>query len=113
MFDDLVSRCRAARIIVVGATQKPATDVIPSRIRDNMAYRWAVRTTTSAASDTILGDGMASEGHDASTISDDTPGVGLLCAEDSIPNAIRSYFPLDEEDVEAVVDRGVALRATA
>ena len=40
---DLVSRGRAAGIIVLAATQKPSSDVIPTHIRDLFSMRWALR----------------------------------------------------------------------
>ena len=40
---DLVARGRAAGIIVIAATQKPAGNVIPTEIRDLFGFRWAFR----------------------------------------------------------------------
>lgn len=40
---DLVSRGRAAGIIVVAATQEPAHDIVPTGVRDLFAFRWALR----------------------------------------------------------------------
>jgi len=51
---DLVSRGRAAGIVVVAATQKPSHDIVPTWIRDLFSYRIAMRCTSSDASDTIL-----------------------------------------------------------
>jgi len=40
---DLVARGRAAGLIVLAATQKPAHDVIPTALRDLFGIRWALR----------------------------------------------------------------------
>jgi S-DNA-T family DNA segregation ATPase FtsK/SpoIIIE len=40
---DLVSRGRAAGIIVVAATQKPSSDIVPTALRDLFGFRWAMR----------------------------------------------------------------------
>lgn len=107
--EDLTARGRAALIVEVAATQKPAGDVVPTGWRDLMALRWAMRCNTRDASDTILGAGMATAGYDASDIDLDTRGVGLLHAEGGMPRRMRSYF-LDDNDIRSIVARGVALR---
>jgi DNA segregation ATPase FtsK/SpoIIIE, S-DNA-T family len=56
---DLVARGRAAGIVVVAATQKPAHDVVPTALRDLFGYRLALRCSTRDASDTVLGSGWA------------------------------------------------------
>ena len=73
---DLVARGRAAGVIVCAATQKPGADVVPSALRDLFGFRLAMRCTTPQASDTILGQGWASAGSDASTIPGAQRGVG-------------------------------------
>ena len=60
---DLVARGRAAGVIVCAATQKPASDVVPSALRDLFGFRLALRCNTPQASDTILGQGWATLGH--------------------------------------------------
>lgn len=65
---DLVARGRAAGIIVLAATQKPSAEIVPTGVRDLFAFRWALRCTTSQASDTILGQGGASSGCSAAEV---------------------------------------------
>jgi hypothetical protein len=74
---DLVARGRAAGVIVLAATQKPSADVVPSSWRDLFGFRLALRCTTPQASDTILGQGWASQGHSAATIKPVRPGRWL------------------------------------
>jgi hypothetical protein len=102
---DLVARGRAAGVIVLAATQKPSADVVPSSLRDLFGFRLALRCTTPQASDTILGQGWASQGYNAATIVPADRGVGFLLAEDGLPVKLRTFY-LTDADV-----RGLATRA--
>jgi DNA segregation ATPase FtsK/SpoIIIE-like protein len=106
---DLAARGRAAGIILAAATQKPSTDVVPSSLRDLLAYRWAMRCTTKDASDTILGAGSATAGFSAATIDTRTPGVGLLLSEGDAPRRVRSAYLTDDE-IRVIAARGKTLR---
>jgi len=107
---DLVARGRAAGVIVCAATQKPASDVVPSALRDLFGFRLALRCNTPQASDTILGQGWATLGHSAARIAPGQRGVGLLLAEDGTPVRIRG-FHLTDEDVDGLATRAAAVRA--
>jgi hypothetical protein len=106
---DLAARGRAAGIILAAATQKPSTDVVPSSLRDLLAYRWAMRCTTKDASDTILGAGSATAGFSAAAIDTRTPGVGLLLSEGDTPRRVRSAY-LSDDEIRSIAARGKALR---
>jgi hypothetical protein len=106
---DLVSRGRAAGVIVIAATQKPSSDVIPTALRDLFGYRWAMRCTTPQASDTILGAGWASQGYSAADIDPAARGVGWLLHEGGVPVRLRSYW-LDDDAIRAIARRAAALR---
>lgn len=106
---DLVSRGRAAGIVVIAATQKPASDVIPTSLRDLFGYRWALRCTTAAASDTILGSGWATNGISAATIDPSCRGVGWLLHEAGQPVRLRAFY-LDDHTIAAIAARGGHLR---
>jgi hypothetical protein len=107
---DLVARGRAAGVIVCAATQKPASDVVPSALRDLFGFRLALRCNTPQASDTILGQGWATLGHNAASIAPGQRGVGLLLAEDGTPVRLRG-FHLTDADVDALASRAAGLRA--
>lgn len=77
--------------MVIAATQKPASEVVPTSLRDLFGYRWALRCTTPAASDTILGTGWASQGVSAATINPATRGVGWLLHESGLPVRLRAF----------------------
>jgi hypothetical protein len=104
---DLVARGRAAGIIVLAATQKPSADVVPSALRDLFGFRLALRCTTPQASDTILGQGWANQGHSAGTISPADRGVGFLLAEDGLPAKLRTFY-LDNEQIRDLSARAHA-----
>src|SRR3954468_4748059 len=109
---DVVARGRAAGVIVCAATQKPASDVIPTALRDLFGFRLALRCNTPQASDTILGQGWASAGADASTITGAQRGVGYLLAEGERPQRIKTYH-LSDDEVVAIAERAAARRADA
>jgi DNA segregation ATPase FtsK/SpoIIIE-like protein len=109
---DLVARGRAAGVIVVAATQKPGTEVVPSSLRDLFGFRLALRCTTRDASDTILGDGWATLGADASTVPGSQRGVGYLLSEGERPTRIKT-FHLDDVELVAIAERASARRADA
>jgi S-DNA-T family DNA segregation ATPase FtsK/SpoIIIE len=106
---DVVARGRAGGFIVLAATQRPSTDIVPSSLRDLFALRVAFRSATRDHSDVILGTGYASLGYDASTIPLGEPGVGFLLAEESAPQRIRTYY-IDDETVGLLAERAAAIR---
>jgi S-DNA-T family DNA segregation ATPase FtsK/SpoIIIE len=99
---DLVARGRAAGVIVIAATQRPSSDIIPTSLRDLFGYRLAFRCTTDSSSDIVLGHGWAARGHDASLIDPADPGVGWLLAEGGVPRRIRCAY-LSDSDIAAIV----------
>lgn len=106
---DLVARGRAAGIVVVAATQKPAHDVVPTSLRDLFGYRLALRCSTREASDTVLGSGWATQGYSAADIDPASRGVGLLLAESGVPRLLRCHL-LDDSDIERMAQRARVLR---
>lgn len=108
---DLVARGRAVGIIVVAATQRPSSDIIPTSLRDLFAWRFAGRCTTNSSSDIILGHGWAQQGWSANTISPTNPGVGLLIAEGGMPYLVKVAY-LDDATCSAIAAYAATLRAT-
>lgn len=109
---DLVARGRAAGIIVVAATQRPSSDIIPTSLRDLFGYRWAFRCTTDASSDIVLGHGWTARGHSAASVAPETKGIGFLLAEGGIPRRIKAAH-LSDEQVYALADRAAMRRLAA
>jgi len=101
---DLVARGRAAGVIVLAATQKPSSDVVPTSVRDLFGFRWALRCATREASDTVLGSGWASEGFSAADIDPACRGVGFLLHEGGVPLRMRASY-LDDTTLAALAAR--------
>jgi DNA segregation ATPase FtsK/SpoIIIE-like protein len=106
---DLVSRGRAAGIIVIAATQKPSHEIVPTFIRDLFSFRLAMRCTSSDSSDTILGQGWAAQGFSASTIDPSMRGVGYLLAEGGLPTLMMTPY-LGDDEIEHIASRAYDLR---
>jgi S-DNA-T family DNA segregation ATPase FtsK/SpoIIIE len=106
---DVVSRGRAAGIIVVATTQKPSHEIVPTWIRDLFSYRLAMRCTSSDSSDTILGQGWASQGFSAASIDPSMRGVGYLLAEGGVPTLVMTPY-LSDGDIELIATRAYEQR---
>ena len=103
----------AVGIVLVLATQSPKVDVVPSRLRGNCAGRWSMRVESATASNTILGDGVAGDGYDASKIenSKSTRGRGWLTTPDTGFIEARSLFvDVENGDLRKAAVAGLALR---
>jgi S-DNA-T family DNA segregation ATPase FtsK/SpoIIIE len=107
---DLVARGRAVGIIVVAATQRPSSDIIPTSLRDLFAWRFAGRCTTNSSSDIVLGHGWAQQGWSANTISPTNPGAGLLIAEGGSPQLVKVAY-LDDATCAAIASYAAELRS--
>jgi S-DNA-T family DNA segregation ATPase FtsK/SpoIIIE len=108
---DLVARGRAVGLIVVAATQRPSSDIIPTSLRDLFAWRFAGRTSTDSSSDIVLGHGWANKGWSANAIAPTNPGVGLLIAENGSPALIKVAY-LDDKACQAIARYAAAIRGT-
>jgi hypothetical protein len=108
---DIVARGRAAGIVVVAATQKPASDIVPTSIRDLFGYRLALRCATRDASDTVLGAGWSTKGYDTSDIDSIQRGVGYLLAEGSVPRRMRC-FVMNDDHLGQLARRAEQVRGT-
>ncbi|GAA1879614.1 FtsK/SpoIIIE domain-containing protein [Asanoa iriomotensis] len=108
---DLVARGRAVGIIVIAATQRPSSDIIPTSLRDLFAWRFAGRCTSHSSSDIVLGHGWAQQGWTANSISPTNPGVGLLIAEGGTPQLVKTAY-LDDATCAAIARYAATLRTT-
>jgi S-DNA-T family DNA segregation ATPase FtsK/SpoIIIE len=107
----------AVGIIVVPATQKPDAHSVPTRLRDVIGTRFALKTMTYQSSEAVLGAGSYSAGYDASRVQRAHKGVGwLIGADDSgdVDDAVvvRSFLTT-AADVEQVIERARAARIAA
>jgi S-DNA-T family DNA segregation ATPase FtsK/SpoIIIE len=109
---DLVARGRAVGIIVVAATQRPSSDIIPTSLRDLFAWRFAGRCTTDVSSDIVLGHGWAARGYSSNTVDPNNQGCGLLIAEGGIPALVKAAY-MSNADIIRVADYAAWVRRTA
>jgi S-DNA-T family DNA segregation ATPase FtsK/SpoIIIE len=82
----------ALGITLISLTQVPEVDVIRGRLRQNHVARAAMNTESPTASNTILGDGMAGQGYDASKIPINQPGRNWLATPETGVIEGRSYL---------------------
>lgn len=107
---DLVARGRAVGVIVIAATQRPSSDIIPTSLRDLFAWRFAGRCTTDSSSDIVLGHGWASKGWTANSISPMNQGAGLLIAEGGTPQMIKTAY-LTDQDCKNIAEQAFIARS--
>jgi S-DNA-T family DNA segregation ATPase FtsK/SpoIIIE len=107
---DLVARGRAVGIIVIAATQRPSSDIIPTSLRDLFAWRFAGRCTNDSSSDIVLGHGWANKGWSANAVSPNNPGAGLLIAEGGSPQLVKTAY-LDDRTCAAIAAYAADMRA--
>jgi DNA segregation ATPase FtsK/SpoIIIE, S-DNA-T family len=78
-------------------------------MRDLFSYRWAFRCTTDSSSDTVLGQGWASEGYTATEIDPLARGVGWLLSETGVPRRIKAAW-LTDTDIYDLAAYAASLR---
>jgi S-DNA-T family DNA segregation ATPase FtsK/SpoIIIE len=115
VLEDLVKVAPGAGIMVEAATQKPDQKSTPTAFRDQFTVRFALRVTTYHASEAILGAGAIGEGLDASKLSPEAKGAGLLRGTGDAGSVeggrtVRTFLA-DGADAEAICVRARALRA--
>jgi hypothetical protein len=106
---EVLRKGRAAGIVVLAATQRPSADVIPTKVRDLIGFRCAMRCTNRISSDMVLGD-WGRYGFSAHRISGDALGMGLLLAEGAEPVRFKSHY-LGDADLARLAERAARLRA--
>ncbi|MET8146891.1 FtsK/SpoIIIE domain-containing protein [Actinoplanes sp. NPDC049668] len=109
---DLVARGRAVGIIVVAATQRPSSDIIPPSLRDLFAWRFAGRCTNDVSSDIVLGHGWAARGYSSNTVDPNNQGCGYLIAEGGIPALVKAAY-MTNADIIRVADYAAWIRRHA
>ncbi|WNV83697.1 cell division protein FtsK [Umezawaea sp. Da 62-37] len=109
----------AAGFSLILATQKPDAKVIPDGLRGQLGTRFALKTMTYQASETILGAGTYKAGMDSSRLLTSHKGVGLLLGADGetdldagVATTVRTHL-LHIAQIRAACERGRALREEA
>lgn len=99
-------------VLLVAATQVPEVDVVRGRLRQNLIARVAMNTESPGASNTIMGDGMAGQGYDASQIPLNQPGRCWMSTPDTGTIGTRSFL-VEDDDKPPIVAEAHALREAA
>lgn len=102
----------ALGITLISLTQVPEVDVIRGRLRQNHVARSAMNTESPTASNTILGDGMAGQGYDASKIPISQPGRNWMATPETGVIEDRSYL-VKPGDKRRVAAEAYEIRKTA
>jgi S-DNA-T family DNA segregation ATPase FtsK/SpoIIIE len=119
---DIVKNGPAAGIILFMLTQKPSDLSLPAELRDQVGTRFANKVMNHHVSNMILGSNLSALGYDASRISTQHRGLGILVPDmeedvlggldlDDFP-AVRPYL-VDDADWDALCARGRELRIAA
>jgi len=105
---DLADRGRAVGFVVLAATHRPASLALPAEFRDLFGVRWALRCSSSAAADALLGDGWRAQGFDPVQIGSRQAGVGYLLTDGGPPIRLRAHH-LHQAQVRVLAERGTVL----
>lgn len=74
----IARRGPAAGFISDFASQRPDADSVPAKLRDIVSYRYCTQVIDKTSSDMVLGKGKAGQGADASILSEEHVGCGVL-----------------------------------
>jgi S-DNA-T family DNA segregation ATPase FtsK/SpoIIIE len=99
-------------VLLVCATQVPEVDVVRGRLRQNLIARVAMNTESPGASNTIMGDGMAGQGYDASQIPLNQPGRNWMSTPDTGAIGTRSFL-VEDDDKPPIISDAYELRKAA
>jgi hypothetical protein len=108
----IARRGPAAGFIPVYASQRPDAKSVPTKLREIVTYRYSTQVTDRTSSDMVLGDGKAAAGADASMLSEDHVGVGVLVTGPASFVTVKADL-LDNPAFESVCQRGRASRVAA
>lgn len=107
--------CRVARrgpaagFVSNFASQRPDADSVPTKLREIITLRYCTQVVDQTSSDMVLGKGKAAQGADASVLSEDHKGTGVLVTGPASFVTVRADF-LDGPAFSELCQRGRALR---
>ncbi|WP_047222547.1 FtsK/SpoIIIE domain-containing protein [Protofrankia coriariae] len=105
----IARRGPAAGFMPVYASQRPDAKSVPTKLREIVSYRYSTQVVDKTSSDMVLGDGKAAAGADASMLSEEHVGVGVLVTGPASFVTVKADY-LDNPAFERVCARGRALR---
>ncbi|HEY8981824.1 MAG TPA: FtsK/SpoIIIE domain-containing protein, partial [Streptomyces sp.] len=108
----IARRGPAAGFICNFASQRPDAESVPSKLREIITIRYSTQVVDRTSSDMVLGKGKAAQGADASVLSEDHKGVGVLVTGPASYVTVRADY-LDGPAFAALCRKGRTLRETA
>lgn len=101
---DLADCGRAVGFVVLAATHRPASLALPDELRELFGVRWALRCSTGAGADALLGEGWRELGFDPVGVGSGQRGVGYLLADGGPPVRLRAHH-LDQAQLRLIAER--------
>ncbi len=108
----IARRGPAAGFVSNFASQRPDAESVPPKLREIITIRYCTQVVDRTSSDMVLGKGKAAQGADASVLSEDHKGTGVLVTGPASFVTVRADF-LDGPGFAALCQKGRALRQAA
>lgn len=105
----IARRGPAAGFICNFASQRPDAESVPTKLREIITLRYCTQVVDQTSSDMVLGKGKAAQGADASVLSEEHKGTGVLVTGPASFVIVRADF-LDGPAFAELCQRGRALR---
>ncbi|MEW1580850.1 FtsK/SpoIIIE domain-containing protein [Streptomyces microflavus] len=108
----IARRGPAAGFVSNFASQRPDAESVPTKLREIITLRYSTQVVDKASSDMVLGKGKAAQGADASVLSEDHVGTGVLVTGPASYVTVRADY-LDGPGFAKLCAKGRALRQAA
>ncbi|MEU0830487.1 FtsK/SpoIIIE domain-containing protein [Streptomyces sp. NPDC005969] len=108
----IARRGPAAGFVSNFASQRPDAESVPTKLREIITLRYSTQVVDRASSDMVLGKGKAAQGADASVLSEEHKGVGVLVTGPASYVTVRADY-LDGPGFAILCQKGRALREAA
>ncbi|MFF8599535.1 FtsK/SpoIIIE domain-containing protein [Streptomyces sp. NPDC015232] len=108
----IARRGPAAGFISNFASQRPDAESVPPKLREIITIRYSTQVVDRTSSDMVLGKGKAAQGADASVLSEEHKGVGVLVTGPASYVTVRADY-LDGPTFAQLCRKGRALREEA
>lgn len=108
----IARRGPAAGFVSNYASQRPDADSVPTKLREIITIRYSTQVVDRASSDMVLGKGKAAQGADASVLSEEHMGVGVLVTGPASYVTVRADL-MDGTVFTEVCQKGRQLRIDA
>ncbi|WP_431041438.1 FtsK/SpoIIIE domain-containing protein [Streptomyces sp. P1-3] len=106
----IARRGPAAGFVSNFASQRPDAESVPPKLREIITLRYSTQVIDRTSSDMVLGKGKAAQGADASVLSEEHKGVGVLVTGPASYVTVRADL-LNGPGFAAICNKGRALRA--